>query len=138
MDIALIRNVGSLVALVTSILPQASSGGTITGSVIDRAQHNLAGSLILHQIAGAATGAPTAESVQTVLQHSPDNATWTTFATATALAAASTENSLSVDLTGAYRYLRPVAAVTLTGGTSPTLEIAVDVALAGQVQVPAV
>ena len=144
MDINLLRNIGSLVALVTGIFPQAASAGTINGAIIDRAAHNMAGSLLLHQAVGAETGSPSALSVQTTLQHAPDGSTWTNFApTGTAiqtatLTAANSENAISVDLTAAYRFVRAVTVVSFTGGTTPTVEVMADIALAGEVQVPAV
>ncbi len=145
MNTATQHNIGAFVAVATSVLPQAATG-TVNGSGLDRAAHNMALSCVLHQVVGAETGAPTAISSIAKLQHAPDNATWTdydppgpaTVAETAALSAVSTENSVSIDLSSANRYVRGVALVTLTGGTTPTLEIAVDIVFGGETLVPAV
>src|SRR5580704_12464202 len=78
-DITTLRNIGSIVVPVTGVFPQLAAAGTINGASIDRTLHNMAGSCVLHQVVGAETGAPTAVSAQTKLQHSPDNSTWSDF-----------------------------------------------------------
>lgn len=133
------RNIGSLLSTVTSVRPQAAfSAGAQNGVSIDRVAHSMAGCCVLHTGTGAASGAPTATSVTTKLQHSPDNSTWADYApdgvnVATAAAVgASSDGSLSVDLTLANRYIRAVATVAFTGGTSPTVFATVDVILSGE------
>ena len=103
-DLVTQRNIGALIALVPAIPPESSSGGTINGTALDRFAHGLPNSCVLHQMVGAISGAPTATSVQTKLQHSQDDVTWsdfqingTTQATA-ALAVANTDGSLGIDL----------------------------------------
>lgn len=143
-DINELRNIGSLVVPVTGVFPQNAAAGTINGASIDRVQHNLAGSCVLHQVVGAETGAPTTVSVQTTLQHSPDNSTWsnfeigTTVQQTTALTAANSENTAAIDLTGAYRFIRPVTVVAFTGGTSPEIQVAAGVILGGERELAAV
>src|ERR1700744_3243413 len=78
-DITTLRNIGSIVAPVTGVFPQNAAAGTINGASIDRSLHNMAGSCVLHQVTGAESGTPTTASVQTKLQHSPDNSTWSDF-----------------------------------------------------------
>ena len=143
-DLVTQRNIGALVALVTAIPPESSGGGTINGTAIDRLLHGLANCCILHQMAGAVSGTPSAVSIQTKLQHASDNATWsdfqingTTQATA-ALTAANSEDSLSIDLTAASRFVRPVMTVAFTGGTTPAALVAADLVLAGERALPAV
>lgn len=139
------HNIGAFVAVVTSVEPQAASAGTINGASIDRFAHSNPLSCVLHTIVGADTGSPSAVSVQSELQHSPDNSTWTNYtdpqtgnaAQAAALAAINTENSLAVDLSSAYRYIRVQTAVSFTGGTSPTALVASDLVLGGQDTLPA-
>ena len=143
-DLTTLRNIGSLVVPVTGVFPQNAVAGTINGSSIDRTLHNLAGSCVLHQVAGAETGAPTTASVQTKLQHSPDNSTWsdyqigTTVQETAALTVANSENTAAIDLTGAYRFIRPVTIVAFTGGTSPAIEVAAGVILGGERELAAV
>lgn len=143
MNVATQRNIGALLAVVTSVLPQAATAA-VNGASIDRVSHSMAQSCVLHTVLGADTGSPTAISVVSTLQHSPDNATWTTYepdgvtaATSAALTAVDTENSLAVDLTAADRYIRVVTTPTLTGGTSPAVQVAADVILGGENTLPA-
>ena len=136
-DITTQRNIGSLVVPVTSVFPESAAAGTINGSSIDRTLHNLPNSCVLHQVAGAESGAPTTASVQTTLQHSPDNATWSNYQIGSnvqqtaALTAANSENTVAIDLGGAYRFIRAVTAVAFTGGTSPAILVAADIILGG-------
>jgi hypothetical protein len=140
-----IHNIGSYVVPITSVLPESSAAGTINGSSIDRALHNLPQSCILHQVVGAETGAPSATSVQTKLQDSPDNSTWSDYKAGTAtvqetaaLTAASTENTAAIDLTNANRFIRAVTIVAFTGGTSPAILVAADIIIGGERELPAV
>lgn len=137
-DLVTQRNIGSLIVPVTSVFPESAVAGTVNGSSIDRTLHNLANSCVLHQVTGAESGAPTAASVQTTLQHSPDNATWSNYQIGTAvqqtaaLTAANSENTAAIDLTGAYRFIRAVTVVSFTGGTSPAVLVAADIILGGE------
>ena len=145
MNVSSQHNIGAYVAVATSVEPQAAAAGTINGAAIDRAARTNPLSCVMHTIAGADTGAPTTLSVQSQLQHSPDNSTWTNYtdpstgnaAQAAALTAVNTENSLAIDLGNAYRYIRVQTVVAFTGGTSPTAEIAADLVLAGEDTLPA-
>ena len=142
-DLVAQRNIGALIALVPAIPPESSSGGTINGTALDRFAHGLPNSCVLHQMVGAISGAPTATSVQTKLQHSQDDVTWsdfqingTTQATA-AIAAANTDGSIGIDLTTAYRFIRAEMVVTFTGGTTPAALVAADLVLGGERSLPA-
>jgi hypothetical protein len=140
MNIAVQRNIGALIAVVTSVPPQSGVGGAINGASIDRMQHNMAESCVVHQAAGAISGAPTAAGVVTKLQHSPDNVNWSdyilpgssTVAVTPALGTQNTENSLAVQLTSANRYIRAVSTATFTGGSAPAAIVCADVILAGE------
>lgn len=144
-DIVTQRNIGALLSIVTSVRPQSASAGAVNGVSIDRQVHSMAGCCVLHQTAGALGGAPTTTSVITKLQDSADNSAFLDYkpdgvnvATNAALTAANTENSLSVDLTLARRYIRAVTTVAFTGGTTPTALVAADVVLSGENTVAAV
>ena len=143
-DLVTQRNIGSLVVPVTSVFPESAAAGTINGSSIDRTLHNLPNSCVLHQVVGAESGAPTTTSVQTTLQHSPDNATWSNYQIGSAvqqtaaLTAANSENTAAIDLTGAARFIRAVTAVAFTGGTSPAILVAADIILGGERELAAV
>ena len=137
-DINVLRNIGSIVVPVTSVFPQNAAAGTIDGASIDRTLHNMAGSCVLHQVVGADSGSPTTLSVQTKLQHSPDNSTWSDFQInstvqeTAALTAVNSENTAAIDLTGANRFIRAVQIVSFTGGTSPEALVAAGIVLGGE------
>lgn len=144
-DINVMKNIGALVDVVTSVEPQSSAAATINGTGIDRQLHGNALSCVLHTIEGAVSGAPSASSVQSKLQDSADNSTFADYkpdgvnvAQAAALSAANTENGLAVDLTNARRFIRAVTVVGFTGGTSPSALVAADIVLAGERTLPAV
>jgi hypothetical protein len=138
------HNIGSLVVPMTSVFPQNAAAGTINGASIDRVSHNMANSCVLHQVVGADSGAPTALSVQTKLQHSPDNTNWSDYQINTvtqetaALTAVSSENTAAIDLTSANRFIRAVAIVAFTGGSSPEILVAADIVLGGERELAAV
>jgi hypothetical protein len=144
MGFAAQHNIGSYVVPVTSVFPESAAAGTINGASIDRSVHNMPNSCVLHQVVGAESGAPSAASVQTKLQHSPDNSTWsdytigTTIQETAGLTAANTENTAAIDLGGAYRFIRAVAIVSFTGGTSPAILVAADIILGGERELAAV
>ena len=138
------RNIGAYIKTATSVLPQAASAA-VDGNSIDRFAHNLPLSCVLHNAIGADTGSPTGISVVSKLQHSPDNSSWADYtppggssvATTAALTAVNTENDLAIDLSDADRYIRAVTTPTLTGGTSPTIEVVTDIVLGGEALLPA-
>ena len=144
MSFANVHNVGSYVVPVTSVFPESASVGTINGASIDRALHNMPQSCVLHQVVGAESGAPTTTSVQTTLEHSPDNSTWSNYVIGTAtqqtaaLTAANSENTAAIDLGGAYRFIRASTVVAFTGGTSPAALVAADIVLGGERELAAV
>jgi hypothetical protein len=137
-DITTQRNIGSLIAPVTGVFPQSAATGTVNGVSIDRTLHNLAGSCEMLQAIGSASGAPTALSVQTTLQHSPDNVTWSNYQfggvtqQTAALTTANSSNTAAIDLTGAYRFIRTTTTIAFTGGTTPTIPITTNVVLGGE------
>lgn len=133
------HNIGALIAPVSSVVPQASAAQTINGTSIDRQAHSMALSCVIHTATGAETGSPTTVSVQSTLQHSPDNSTWTNFlydgtntAQGTAITAADTDQAYDVDLALADRYLRVVTVVSFTGGSAPTVGVAASLILGGE------
>ena len=139
------HNVGAYIAVATSVAPQDASAGTINGATIDRMAHGMPLSLLMHQVVGADSGAPSALSVVSTLQHSPDGTTWAAYqpdgannAATPALTAASTENALAVDLHAANRYIRVSTVVGFTGGTSPAINVAADLVLGGENKLPAI
>lgn len=133
------HNIGALVNEISSVVPQASAAQTIDGTSIDRALHQNPLSCVLRTSTGAETGSPTGVSVQSTLQHAPDNSTWTNFlydgthtAQGAAITAASTDQNYPIDLALAYRYIRVVTVVSFTGGSSPTVGVSAGVILGGE------
>lgn len=139
------HNIGALVAEVSSIFPVSSAAATINGVSIDRQAHSMALSCELHTAVGATSGAPSGISVQSTLQHSPDNATWTNFlydgtntAQGVAITAASSDQNYAIDLALANRYIRVVTVISFTGGTSPAIPVAAALVIGGEQTLPAV
>jgi hypothetical protein len=139
-----LHNIGSLVVPVTSVFPQNAAAGAINGASIDRVSHNMANSCVLHQVVGADSGAPTTLSVQTKLQHSPDNTNWNDYQInaitqeTAVLTAVNSENTAAIDLTGANRFIRAVAIVAFTDGSTPEVLVAADIVLGGERELAAV
>ena len=141
MEIVTQFNIGGIVFPLSGVRPQSASAGTINGASIDRMAHEMPLSCVVHQNVGAVGGAPTTTSVITKLQDSADGSTFADYAPASANAvvqataavtAANTDNSMSVNLSSARRYIRAVTTVAFTGGTSPTALVAAMVLLSGE------
>jgi hypothetical protein len=88
---------------------------------------------------GVATGGPTTQSTIYKFQDSPDGTTgWADYGTAAAaLTANGAEVELGVNLRGAKKFIRAVAVVSFTGGTTPAQLISASVALCGGQDIPA-
>jgi hypothetical protein len=145
MTTALMKNIAGYALVASSVAPVASAAATINGASIDRSKHNMPLSAIMHTATGAETGAPTGVSVQSTLQHAPDNATWTNFlydgsttAQGAAITAVNTDQNYAVDLTLAQRYVRVQTVISFTGGTSPTVGLAAQLVLGGEQVVTAI
>lgn len=129
-------DVGAEVKVVAGFSPRASAGETINGAAIDRKDFQ---SCVLHARSGAVSGSPTTVAYDAKLQESADGSTgWTDIpgAAISQIAAADTEKHVDVNLAGAKRYIRVVAVIAFTGGTSPTLGVAATVVLGGAVVKP--
>lgn len=141
-------NIGDQLAVITSVFPQAATA-SVNGGSVNRLAHGDAQSCVLHLSVGAVAGAPSAFSVQAILQHAPDNSTWTTLSESiegytpgaeetAAVAAADTDASVSIPLTGAQQYIRAQVTVSFTGGSSPSVEVMADIILAGEAELAAI
>lgn len=127
------RDIGALIAPKQAVAPQSASA-VVNGGGIDRSNYL---SATIAGLVGAASGSPTAVAVAFKLQHSPDNSTWTDVSGATVTAnAASTEVDVDVDLSELDQYVRVVATPTLTGGTSPAVQVAAALILGGANELP--
>ncbi len=118
------------------IAPQSTVAATVNGSAVDRTQFRAAK---LSGLAGAASGTPTTQSVIYKLQDSADGSTgWADFGTA--LADLDGDNEIAngnFDLAGAKKFVRAVATVAFTGGTSPEQLIGAVLILMGAQEDPA-
>jgi hypothetical protein len=146
------RNIGAYIKASKGINPANTSAGTVNGAAIDRAGiggGTLFHSCVLHGACGAATGSPSAQTVDNKLQDSADGSTgwaditgastgWAdiTGAALTQLTADNGEAEKDVDLSSAKRYIRVVNTVDFTGGTSPAIPVAAEVVLGGSEQLP--
>jgi hypothetical protein len=133
------RNIGEMIATVTSVAPQSFSGSSaVNGTGIDRYAHNDPQSCVLHLSTGALSGAPSSFSLTAQLQHAPDDATWTNFGGTVAVTAAATDASLNLDLSGAAEYVRVVVTPAFVGGASPAVLAQADLIFGGEQELPAV
>lgn len=130
------NNIGAYINAVTGIKP-TNATTTVNGTGVDRLAY---GSATLFAAVGAASGSPSAQSVTYKLQDSADDSTYADISTETsALAAMTADNAtgqLDIDLTGLRQYVRVVATVSLTGGTSPAIPIAATLVLGGASVLP--
>jgi hypothetical protein len=121
-----------------AIIPRGYTNGlSVNGPAIDRLGYRYAAILFSH---GAATGSPMTYSVAFHLEESADNSSWADVEgvafTYNADSNTSDFDVYSLDLIGRKRYLRIVAVATLTGGSSPAMPVAVDMALSGYIREP--
>lgn len=137
------HHIGESVWTKAAIDPEdASASATVTGEAIDRTAIANGGVFLsgkLHLACGAATGSPSAQTVDALVTHSATSGgSYVTLldkdgndVEVTQLTADDTESSQSFDLTGANAFLKVVVTVALTGGSTPTIPIAATLALGG-------
>lgn len=107
-----------------NVTTDADNGTAIDYRALDQFH---SGQALIH--VGAATGSPSSFSIVYTLEHSTDNSTWVT--APGALSSAHADATVTVTAAGIYqlpfepdalrRYHRIKRAVTITGGTSPTV-----------------
>ena len=113
-----------------SVRPQSASAGAVNGSGVDTKGYN-SGMAIIE--VGAASGSPTAQTVDAKIQESDDNATWTDVSGATITQITADNKSAQIRVEGLgtnrKRYLRVVTTVGFTGGTSPAIPVSAHIVL---------
>ena len=128
---------GENVKLAATITPDAVAAGSKNGTIIDRYGYFDG---VVHLTAGAATGSPTAQGVALKMQtgQAADGSDMADVPgdTIAALTANNAEAELNIDLNSYGRYMRVVTTTTFTGGTSPTIPVAVTVALGNSINIP--
>lgn len=131
------KKLGESIKTVAGINPVALAAGSVNGLVIDRTGFYDAA---VHLKVGAATGAPTEQGVSLKMQtgDASDGSDMVDVAgdVIEALTTDNAEKKLNIDLSGYKQYLRVVTTVTFTGGTSPTIPVAVSVVLGGPRKIP--
>jgi len=138
MSVANVHDMGAYIKIVKGHSPADQVAGTINGAAIERTNFK---SCKLHAACGAASGAPSAQSVDSKLQESADGSTgWADIAGAavTQMTGDDEEQTVDVDLGSALNYIRVVTVVAFTGGTAPAVEVQSAVALGGSMELPAV
>jgi len=133
------KKLGESTKVLAGLNPVALAAGSVNGLVIDRLGFEDAK---VHLKVGAATGSPTAQGVSLKMQagDASDGSDMADVSgdTIAALTTDNAEGNLNVDLSGYKRYLRVVATVTFTGGTTPAIPVAVTVALGNAREIPIV
>lgn len=133
------EDLGGIATSVAAIEPQDASAGTVNGTA-HALRTNRPLSCILFGHVGQASGSPTAQSVTFKLQDAADDGagavdagTWADFTGGggTAITTDSAGDEIDVDLKGARDYVRAVATVAFTDGTTPAIELAAVITFAG-------
>lgn len=122
---------GSYVTSILALAPISTVPAAVNGDSVNRADFN---SAKLSVSAGAASGSPTAQTVDAIVQHSVDGSTgWEAFGSFAipTLIADDKESSVDIDLSNARGFIRVVVTVTLTAGTTPEILIGAVFSLAG-------
>ena len=136
------KDIGSQIRMLGSVAPGDRAAGAVNGTGIDRMVAESGKgylSCVLFVQTGAASGSPTAQTVDAKIQDSADNSTFADYTDPTTAAAAaitqitadSTNREKDVNLSNAKRYVRVVLTVAFTGGTSPLWECNACLALGG-------
>lgn len=132
------NNIAAYLGQRTAIFPASSAAATVNGAAIDTQGFN---SLAFVGSCGAASGTPSAQSVIYKLQESDDGSTgWgdITGAVAAALTANNSTAKIPLNVQGRKRYIRAVATVSFTAGTSPAIPVSGVILLGGAANLPAV
>lgn len=135
--------IGGLIKGMRGLVRNETGGAEQDGQIIDRRNYE---SLSLLLGTGVDTGGATNIQIQYRITQSDasdmtgetDLVALTQWLNGNSAAVASKELEVSVDLSGAKRYIRASQTVTFTGGTTPAIPLALMVALGGAKVLPAV
>jgi hypothetical protein len=146
MNVSHSRNIGAYVKPAMSIVPvnsQAAAAFALEGAAVDRmpAVGKQFDSCVFHLMRGATSSNPDPHTVTAKLQHSDveeDGDTWSDIPDTTLgpLGEDNTDAQMDVDLSGAKRYVRAVATVAFTGGTTPAIPVTATITLGGAKELP--
>ena len=131
------RDIWRMMKVEAGVNPTAATAAqTINGAAVDCTFSGGGGeSVVLHAACGAATGAPSAQTVDAKIQDSADGSTgWADVGDAiTQLTADDTGGeSPGINLSTLNRFLRVVLVVALTAGTAPTIPVHAVLVIGGR------
>lgn len=140
------KNIGAYIKPIMTIPPTnqvAVAAFGLEGIAVDRFPEvgKQFDSCVFHLQRGTTSSDPDPHTVEAKLQESSveaDGPTWTDIAGSTLgpLGVDNSEAQANVDLTGAKRYIRGVATVAFTGGTTPAIPVSADIILGGPKELP--
>lgn len=140
------KNIGAYIKPIMSIPPTnqvAVAAFGLEGAAVDRmpAVGKQFDSCVFLLQRGTTSSNPDPHTVTAKLQHSDieaDGPTWEDIAGTTLgpLGENNTEAQVNIDLTGAKRYIRAVATVAFTGGTTPAIPVVASVVFGGAKELP--
>jgi hypothetical protein len=133
------RDIGAHVEVVAGTPPLADTGSVVNGTSVDLTTKQSPHSGVLVAMAGAATGSPSAQTLNVKLQDSADDSTFADIVPAVAITEIAADNGkqvVDVDLRNLRRYVRAVTTVVLTGGSTPTWPVATALVMGGQEEIP--
>lgn len=113
------HDIGAHLKAVQGTVPVAQTAGAVTGAAIDRTGYQ---SLKLVLTTGAATGSPSAQTLNCKIRHCDTSGGTYADLSGAATPEADADNeiqSVDVDLAAAKRYLKVVTTAAFTGGTTP-------------------
>lgn len=119
-------------------IQEVDAGTDVNGSGIDRKDYM---SCTVVATLGAASGSPSAQTHEFIVEESSDNSSFTAITGATiTLTADDSAGEVDIDLQGKERYIRvtyDASESSFTGGSSPANDIAAVVILGGAKDLPA-
>ena len=125
------RSIYDAVKSLVTVRPTNAAAGAQTAEAVDTMGYNTA--MVVIEV-GAASGSPTAQTVDAKVQESDDGSTgWTDVDGAAITQITADDQSALIRVeglgTGRKRYLRVLATVGFTGGTSPAIPVTASIAL---------
>ena len=130
------RDIDRQMKMEAGFIPKSEAAGGITGPAINRRDATNGGaSVVLHLSVGAATGAPSTQTVQGFLEDSDDGSGgWSGIGGITTALTADDANTSgpNVNLVNVKKFIRGAATVGFTGGSSPEIIVAITLCIGGR------
>lgn len=129
------RDIGNEVKTLTAVQPQNKDDGAVTGEEVDRQGFE---NCVVGFDSGAATGTPSAVAIVCKVQECAESGG--SFADIAGMTVTIDDESqhkpLNVALAGVKRYIKAIMTVTLTGGSTPTINVGAQIVLGNPKTVP--